>query len=505
MPLLYLSNFLVFSQLIWIATAAARPNFVVIMLDDLDILLNGTSAMPTYHREFVAKGTSFRGFVDVPVCCPSRTSTLSGRYSHNLNNTALGWCGNFKKQHEGNTWIKLLRQDGYETFLGGKYYNDYNDFCDANVHVPSDWSNVMLMCNDNLYFGNKFNIDGKMVKKNESVYLTNVIGNASISWIDNAAKKGVPFFAYIAPHSPHVPATPAHEYENANIYSSTSPRTENWDVAPSDHHWLVAEKTSNLTDDLVTFSDELFARRLRSTMSVDDILAELIQTLSINNVLENTYIALTSDHGYSLGQFRLPSGKFNAYENNIRVPFTIVGPNVPANVENLDVLVNNVDIAPTILELAGVSIDGYIHDGKSFVLQLMSSDKRPTAPRSSVWRDRLLFEYWGLGYTERGPCNNGTTACPNGAEALEDAPSNTWSGIRIVNETHNLKFAEYRRQSTDPIDPSSTNFTIGFDLNADPFELENKVIGDNAWSADFIARLREELWEVATCVAETCP
>jgi N-acetylglucosamine-6-sulfatase len=483
----------------------ARPNFVIIMLDDLDILLNGTAAMPTYQREMVEKGTSFRGFVDVPVCCPSRTSTLSGRYSHNLNNTNLGWCGNFRERHEGKTWINLLKESGYETFLGGKYYNTYSDFCDANVHVPSDWTNVTLMCNDNLYFGNKFNINGKMVKKNESFYLTNVIGNASISWIDNAAKRGVPFFAYIAPHAPHVPATPAHEYENTEIYSNTAPRTINYDIAPIDHHWLVAEKTLNLTEELITFSDQLFARRLRSTMSVDDILLDLFNTLEINKILNNTYILLTSDHGYSLGQFRLPSGKFNAYENNIRVPFTIVGPGIPSNVENLDILVNNVDIAPTILELATVSISDYIHDGKSFVSQLLVTTNNSSISQSSSWRDRLVFEYWGLGYTLRGPCNNGTTACPNGPEALEDAPSNTWSGLRILNSTHNIKFAEYRIDSKAPIIPTSTNFTIGFDLNIDPFELENRVIGTNAWTSDFIDRLRSELWDVANCIADSCP
>lgn len=497
-PTLYLSTLLLLLLVLLCCPTHARPNFVVVMLDDLDILLNGTAAMPTFQSELVEKGTSFRGFVDVPVCCPSRTSTLSGRYSHNLNNTNLGWCGNFKKNHEGRTWVKLLKDSGYETFLGGKYYNDYSDFCESNVHVPSDYTNVMLMCNDNLYFGNKFNIDGKVVKVNESIYLTNVIGNASITWIDSAAKRGVPFYAYIAPHAPHVPATPAHEYENSRVYSKTAPRTSNWDVAPSDHHWLVAEKTSNLTEELVNFSDELFVRRLQSTMSVDDILADLVQTLSINNVLENTYILFTADHGYSLGQFRLPSGKFNAYENNIRVPFTIVGPNIPANVNNLDILVNNVDIAPTILELAGVSIADYIHDGKSFVSQLQQPD-------ASAWRDRLLFEYWGLGYTERGPCNNGTTPCPNGPQALEDAPSNTWSGLRIFNQTHNIKFAEYRGKDTDPISPSSTNFTIGFDLNSDPFELENKVIGPSSWPEDFINRLRNELWDVANCESDSCP
>jgi arylsulfatase A-like enzyme len=89
--------------------ASSRPNFVVILTDDQDILLGGVSAMPSLNEEMVRGGTSLRGYVDVPVCCPSRTSTLSGRYSHNLNNTELGWCGDFGARHEGHTWVRELR------------------------------------------------------------------------------------------------------------------------------------------------------------------------------------------------------------------------------------------------------------------------------------------------------------------------------------------------------------------------------------------------------------
>ena len=85
------------------AAAAASPSFVVFMLDDLDELLNGTAAMPHVASLLRAQGTSLRGYVDVPICCPSRTSTLSGRYSHNLNNSELGWCGDFEAAHENRT------------------------------------------------------------------------------------------------------------------------------------------------------------------------------------------------------------------------------------------------------------------------------------------------------------------------------------------------------------------------------------------------------------------
>ena len=370
------------------------------------------------------------------------------------------------------------------------------------MHVPSDFSYVHLMCDDNNYFGNSFNVNGTMQTVGEDVYLTNVIGNSSLAWLGTAAAAakagGAPFFAYIAPHAPHVPATPAHEYENAPLPREQAPRTPNWDYATMHHHWLVSEKAP-LTPALIKFSDELHARRLRATMSVDDIVAAVFDLLRGQGVLDNTYVIYTSDHGYDLGQFRLPSGKFNAYENCIRVPFHVAGPGVSAGVELGSTLVNNVDIAPTVLELAGLGGSGYATDGRSFAQQLTAAGRA-----AQPWtRDRLVFEYWGMGYTERGPCRNGTSPCPGGAQALEDAPSNTWSGLRIKNATHNLAYAEYRRGADAPLLPSSTNFTVLFDMAADPYQLVN--LARNASADPLLRALSNELWEVATCEGAACP
>jgi len=490
------------------AAAPPRPSFVVFLLDDLDELLNGTAAMPSVDALLRAQGTSLRGFVDVPVCCPSRTSTLSGRYSHNLNNTELGWCGNFEEAHENRTWVARLRAAGFDTGLFGKYYNDYGNFCNANVKVPSDWSRFFAMCDDNNYFGNEFNDQGAMLHVAKDVYMTDVIANATLAWLSTAAAAAAagdaPFFAYVAPHAPHVPATPAHKYENAPLPPAAglhAPRTASWDAAVPHHHWLVAEK-GPLTPALVDFSDELWARRLRSTMSVDDLVREVVELLERAGALDNTYLFFTSDHGYNLGQFRLPSGKFNAYENDIRVPFIVRGPGVPRGAARDGVMVNNVDLAATMLELAGVPAADYVHDGRSFAGQLAAAP--PPWPR-----DRLVFEYWGMGYTMRGPCKNGTSPCPGGPEALEDAPSNTWSGLRILNATHNIKYAEYRPAASSTIAPLSTNFTVAFNMSADPFELVNAASAaappSGRFSPETLAQLSAELWAVATCAGAVCP
>ena len=327
-------------------------------------------------------------------------------------------------------------------------------------------------------------------------YMTNFIGNTSLAWLA-ARDPQAPFFLYIAPHAPHVPATPAHEYENAPLPggSSRAPRTPAWDYATAHHHWLVSEKAP-LTPALVNYSDALYARRLRATMSVDDIVAAIVSTLRATGRLEDTYIFYTSDHGYSLGQFRLPSGKFQVFEHNLRVPFFVRGPGVDTNA-SVDALVNNVDIGPTVLALAGVAASRQL-DGRSFAGQLSAAGRAA----AGSWRDRLVHEYWGLGYTERGPCHNGTTACPGGPQALEDAPSNTWSGLRIRNASHDLIYAEYRPANTAPLTRASTNFTLAFNLTRDPAQLVNAAL---AWPPTLRQQLSDELWALATCAGSACP
>ena len=199
-----------------------------------------------------------------------------------------------------------------------------------------------------------------------------------------------------------MPATAAHEYENAPLPGGveTAPRLPNWDYGTAHHHWLVSDKEP-LSPALVQFSDQLFARRLRATMSVDDIVAAVLGLLQARGALDDTCVVVhgaaavpaavaevprpspasaaatsssrpttattsassacprvsaqsnpaASHTGIAPLSPSLPTGKFNAYENDIRVPFFVRGPGVPAGAARDDVMVNNVDIGATILDL----------------------------------------------------------------------------------------------------------------------------------------------------------
>src|SRR3712207_421461 len=98
--------------------------------------------------------------------------------------------------------------------------------------------------------------------------------------------------------------------------------------------------------------EDLYRDRLGSMLAVDEMVERLVDALRESGELDNTYLVFTSDNGFHLGQHRLTTGKWTAYEEDIRVPLIVRGPGVPEG-QNLEHLVLNNDLAPTFAELGG--------------------------------------------------------------------------------------------------------------------------------------------------------
>lgn len=131
--------------------------------------------------------------------------------------------------------------------------------------------------------------------------------------------------------------------------------------------------------------EELYRRRLRSMMAVDEMVGRLVETLEEQDALSNTYVFFTSDHGYHMGEHRLPDGKRLAYEEDIRVPLIALGPQLPEGATE-DAMVLNNDLAPTIADFAAAEKAGPM-EGRSF-LPLLRGESRD-------WRDAFLIEAAG--------------------------------------------------------------------------------------------------------------
>ena len=158
-----------------------------------------------------------------------------------------------------------------------------------------------------------------------------------------------------------------------------------WDfVTPESPRYFPRE---NLTETDVANLIRFYRERMASMLAVDDMVGEVVRTLTERGILENTVIVFTSDNGWMWGQHRLV-GKKVPYEESIRVPLYVRVPSPPQ--KTIRGMVVNADLAPTIAELAGAPPDLWV-DGRSLV-QFLSNDV-PSTP----WRRRLLIEHWGEG------------------------------------------------------------------------------------------------------------
>ena len=490
-----------------LAAAAAPPNMIFLILDDMDSLLGATDVMPHWTSRLIDGGLSFEhAYVSSPKCCPSRTALLSGRFAHRLNDSALGWCGDFISEARfDETFIAQLKGAGYATGLFGKVVNDMGPMCAKGARVPrgfnlSQGDAFVAMCNEVVYYENTFNLNGALFttgKSGAENYLQAFIGNKTVPWLQTAAAAaaagGAPFFAYLAPHAPHFPAEPAPWYADAPLPSQEAPRLPSYNVTSAEKVWSVA---GNKPLDAFTAAgiDLHYRNRLRSLLSVDDYVRDIFAVLEGTGALANTYVIATSDHGYHLGEFRIPFEKSHMYETDVRVPFFVAGPGVPAGAKQ-DALVSLLDVGATVLELAGVTQPGQrTTDGRSFVPLLGGA-------KPAGWREEVLIEMMGVGNQWMDVCDYvfNATPCPSKADApsLIDGPQNTYAMLRIVNASADLSYAEYRPADRLQV-RGATNFTEAYDNRADPFQLRPLPPAARGGLSD-------RLWSFAECALGECP
>jgi N-acetylglucosamine-6-sulfatase len=162
--------------------------------------------------------------------------------------------------------------------------------------------------------------------------------------------------------------------------------------------------------------------RWDTLLSVDDYIGEIVRMLEDAKEMENTYFLFTSDHGFQLGQHRLPGDKRHLYEHDIRIPFVLRGPGVTAN-HTVDSIVLSIDVAPTFTDIASGSVPDDM-DGVS-MLPLLGSKKAP-----DTWRTDFMVDYHGQG---RQPC--GLVQCPAPPADnfhLIDGYNNTYTCVRTL-------------------------------------------------------------------------
>jgi arylsulfatase A-like enzyme len=301
-----------------------------------------------------------------------------------------------------------------------------------------------------------------------------VLAARSREFVRESAAAGEPFYPLAGPTPPHAPMPPAPRHVDHPYAGATLPRSPNSDEADvsDEPQWL--QENADLRSAVVGRTvDEEYQDRMGSLYALDDMVASLVEEVRAAGELDETYVVFTSDNGYNRGSPRLTQ-KFAAYEESIRVPLVIAGPGVATG--STDALALLPDLAPTVLDLAGIPVPDDL-DTRSLV-PLFDGGTPPG------WRTDFPAEYGSDEYD---------TSLP----ALVDVPA--WRAVRTT--TH-----VYVETHADEADPDRATDVELYDLRQDPYQLENLLAQPRTSTADaeLVAGLDARLAELETCSGTDC-
>lgn len=363
------------------ASAADRPNVIVIMTDDQEV--SSVEHMPNV-KKLRQRGVDFaRHTASFSLCCPSRSTYFLGQFAHNHNvrgNFApIGGYGVFNKDETIQVW---LQRAGYATGHIGKYINGYDQTSDPETKgVPKGWTDWHGGVDPTTYLFHDYllNDNGQITLYGTGPgnYQTDVLTQKAVDIIERRAKASEPFFlnlAYLAPHwevrpdyatiggagdleglTPNdtrlgIPPVPAERH--AGLFPGIkAPRTPSFDQADVSDKPAFVQQWPRLDQAAQDQIDQWYGARIRSLQAVDEGVGRIVDALERTGELDNTYVVFTADNGWLQGEHRLPLKKVDVYDPSTRIPLVVSGPQVPRNATVRD-WTSNVDLPATILELA---------------------------------------------------------------------------------------------------------------------------------------------------------
>jgi len=419
------------------------PNVIVILVDDLrwdDIGIAGHPFVQTPTIDQLARdGTRFlNAFATTPLCSPSRAAILTGQYVHTngiIDNTARD-----SASHRLSSFAIPLQAAGYETGFFGKWHMGNDD-----TRRPG-WTHWVAMKGQGEAINPNLNVDGERLVVQG--YVTDVLTQYTVDFMRRS--RGKPFLVFLAHKALHpnvqqrddgsvaqlqnqsggfIPA----ERHRGRYAAAVVPRRQNATVPVQGKPALQRAIPGLAPLSPATGTPDRDIRdRLEMLLGVDESLARIDSTLRELGELENTVVIFTSDHGYFYGEHGLNEERRLAYEETVRIPLIVRDPRNPRHGTTPSQMAQTIDLAPTILSLAGVA-DTVRRQGKSLVPILDGS--------VTSWRSSVLVEY----YTD------------------QVFPRTLTMGYQAV-RTERHKYIHYLElQGMDEL----------YDLEADPFELNN--------------------------------
>jgi N-acetylglucosamine-6-sulfatase len=375
------------------AGPTGRPSFVVIVADDMARDLFGEGhrfsflALPNLDR-LAARGVQFdRAFVTTSLCSPSRASMLTGLYAHS-HGVLTNESGDLRSGLD--TYARLLQASGYKTAFVGKWHMD------SSTDAPRPGFDYWVSFRgQGVYEDPVLNENGHSVKR--TGYITDILTDYAVQWLK--ARGNEPFLLVLSHKAPHDPFHPAPRHVGA-FPDASLPLPANFEdpflAKPS---WQrryamcggTAAGLARCPDPPPTelppwpwpAHDSRRLDYLRTLLALDDSVGSVVSTLEAQGLAGSTNVVFIGDNGMFLGEHRLGDKRL-MYEESIRVPFVIAGSGVPAP-RRTSAMVLNLDLAPTILQLAGVAAPASMQ-GRSLVGLLRG--------QAAGMRSSFLYEYF---------------------------------------------------------------------------------------------------------------
>jgi len=409
-----------------------RPNLIFILTDDQrhDALgCAGNELIKTPNMDSLAeRGVRFRNaFVTLSICSPSRACCLTGRYGSANGVATLG----AKLDPGEKTFAEYLKDADYQTCFVGKWHIGGSTPADAGF-------------DDVVYFtSNGPQQDRRVIEHEKHTtaegYIEDYCADQAIRFIESAARQHAPFLLHLCTQAPHM--TPEYtwkaEPETLALYDeSAMPVPASWNDDLADKPpYLRTSRFRTRGQETYGYRDPAAIRKhtklyYAAVTDLDEALGRVVGAVDRLGLCDNTYILLMGDNGWFMGEHGLTS-KVLAYEESIRVPLIVSGPGLTGQVN--EELVLNADIAPTLLELAGMPAPANMH-GASLAPLLRGQE--------TDWRTSFLYE---------------APVPALGSWPLSAVRSREWKYIRTL----------------DPRDPSKLVFEELYDLPNDPHEMSN--------------------------------
>lgn len=351
------------------ATPAPTPkprNIVFILVDDLRFDAMGflTPGLKTPNIDALAKnGVYFpNAVVTSSLCSPSRATILTGQTTRNHR-----IVDNNNSSEAGLIFFpKYLQEAGYQTAFFGKWhmgsasdgprpgFDHWVSFKGQGTYFPTDGLTPQEVAAGKVQ---TLNVDGKLTP--QKGYITDELTDYQLEWLDHGRDKSKPFFIYMSHKAVHSDAKPAprhaEQYKDLEIKlpASAADTPENRAGKPM---WVQNQRNSWHGVDFAYHSarevPDYFRDYYRTLSAVDDSVGRTLTYLRKNGLEKDTLIVFMSDNGFLMGEHGLID-KRNAYEPSVKVPMVAYAPGLlPKGVVN-EARVRNLDIAPTLLDVAG--------------------------------------------------------------------------------------------------------------------------------------------------------